>query len=80
MASNPVNIPSYRVPFLGQDGGNSREWFRYLELIGKRASTIGTEVSTSATAGAATALPPSPEGYLDVIIDGKQFKIPYYKP
>ena len=36
--------------------------------------------TTSATAGAATALPLAPTGYVDVIIGGSPMKIPYYAP
>ena len=38
----------------------------------------GQTVTTSATAGAATALPPTPEGYLTVSINGTARKVPYY--
>ena len=34
--------------------------------------------ATSANAGAATALPATPSGYLEVSINGTVFKIPYY--
>lgn len=34
----------------------------------------------SATAGAGTALPATPVGYVEVVIGGNPFKIPYYSP
>jgi hypothetical protein len=36
--------------------------------------------ATVGAAGSATALPANPEGYANVVIDGKEFVIPYYKP
>lgn len=35
-------------------------------------------ISTSATAGTAGALPATPAGYLSIVIDGVEKKVPYY--
>lgn len=34
--------------------------------------------STSATAGIASALPATPQGYLTIVVDGNAVKVPYY--
>ncbi|CAH1677798.1 hypothetical protein [Chelatococcus sp.] len=34
--------------------------------------------STSASAGAASALPSTPQGYLTIVVDGNAVKVPYY--
>ena len=43
-------------------------------------SLSGVATHTSATTGAATALPANPLGYVTLTINGQQVKLPYYKP
>lgn len=57
-----------------------------LDVAGVPAKTTAKDVantafgatSTSATAGAATALPAQPAGYVEVVIGGVVKKLPYY--
>lgn len=39
-----------------------------------------SSTSSSATAGAAAALPATPEGYIDIVVGGQPMKLPYYQP
>lgn len=36
--------------------------------------------ATSATSGSASSLPSTPQGYLQMIVNGETVKMPYYKP
>lgn len=69
-----MNAPHARVPIGDADGTPvlvAREWLNFL-------TNANAETSTSATAGAASALPATPAGYLTISINGRQFKLPYY--
>lgn len=41
---------------------------------------ISTGTADTAAAGTATALPPTPEGYAVVVVDGREVLMPYYLP
>jgi len=42
--------------------------------------TATSSVSSSATAGTGSALPATPQGYLQVTVNGVAYKVPLYKP
>lgn len=49
-----------------------------LDELRRRGISVGTQ-TTVGTAGAASALPATPEGYAQVIVDGVEVVVPYYK-
>lgn len=59
-------------------GGGSTTPTIYLGLAGSNLSVAGVPITTSATAGAASALPGVPVGYMTLYIDGAARKIPYW--
>lgn len=67
-------IPAARVPMTDKNGIVEREWYSLLE----REQYVGVP-ETSATAGAASALPATPEGYATFTLNGVQYLMPYYK-
>lgn len=57
----------------------NRIWFRFFDMLGKKVAIIDGENSVTATAGAAAAVPATPEGYLTIIDNtGVKRKVPYY--
>lgn len=68
-------IPHSRVPIVDKDGLITREWYEFLS----RDAVVGTP-ATAANAGAATALPATPESYLTVTVNGVQLVYPAYLP
>jgi len=61
------------------DSKFTRSWFRFFDTVSKKVSMLDGTQSTSATTGAASALPILPAGYMTIIgIDGNEYKVPYY--
>lgn len=40
----------------------------------------GATTATSASSGSGSSLPATPQGYLQMIVNGETVKVPYYKP
>lgn len=75
----PNNYISSREPIVdGDTKVFSRNWFRFFDAISKKVQILVGSVSTSATAGAATALPVKPAGYITINVNGTNYKVPYY--
>ena len=55
------------------------EWFRFFGKIVDRVKILTGTSTNSAVAGTAAALPALPAGYMTVILDGVEYKVPYYK-
>ena len=73
-AGNTVN-PLPQTDFLEQAPINrpTRAWIQFF------LNMLNNTSSTTATAGSAT-LPANPAGFMNVTIDGKPYKVPYYNP
>lgn len=61
-------------PKIGQ--GQIDDWL--YKLFTKARIILGSTSSTVGAAGAASALPATPTGYIEVNIDGTVYKVPYY--
>lgn len=63
----------------GKDDLFSRTWFRFFALVARKIAILDGTMTTTATAGAAAALPVAPAGYMTIIdISGVARKVPYY--
>lgn len=77
--NNEIIVLNARTPILDPKTGLvSREWFKVFEKMGYVVNLINGDLSLTATAGAAAALPATPEKYMAVRIDGVKYKIPLY--
>ena len=57
----------------------SRTWFRFFDGVGSRIKILTGVFTASATAGTASALPPTPAGYMTIVDNnGVNRKVPYY--
>lgn len=69
-----LKIPAATVPMVDPKTGlPNPDWYKFLERL-----PIAGEVATSATAGAADALPATPSGYHTQIINGAPKKVAHY--
>ncbi len=68
-----------RTPMVDQKGMIAQVWYRFIDKIREKANIIDGTSSNSAIAGTAAALPATPEGYMTIILDGTEYKVPYYK-
>lgn len=75
MATRP-KIPNANVPFLTADGRVAPEWYRAISQF----AHSGEVVTTVGAAGAASALPATPTGYLTVVVNGEVRQFPFYVP
>lgn len=82
MPSNQINANT-QVLEAGPDGkpGNffTRGWYRFFDMVQTKVRILDGTLSTSATAGAASALPATPAGYMTILdTTGAARKVPYY--
>ena len=68
-----------RTAMVDAKGMVSRPWFMFFDNIRTKVNILTSRITTSATAGAATALPATPEGYITIKLDGEDYKVPFYK-
>lgn len=72
MSLNPTNTPYPQVEFMDEQTKRpSRAWQQFFLNI------LNFNSSPSATTGAAN-LPAKPVGFINVTVNGKPFKVPYY--
>lgn len=81
---NPSNTQrigqlSSQQPLVNKDGTLTRQGYLLLDALSTQ-SLVGLTSATSATSGAASGLPATPLGYLEVPLNGVVVKIPYYNP
>lgn len=63
----------------GEDGADADQILQLLEL--NNPLVVNNQLTaTSATGGAASALPSTPAGYIEVVVNGTLVKLPYYNP
>jgi hypothetical protein len=83
MLNNQINAST---PVLEMNGGKmvnffTRGWFRFFDQVQTKIRILDGTNTTSANAGAATALPALPAGYMTIIdTTGVERKVPYYNP
>jgi len=72
MSLNPTNTPYPQVEFMDEQTKRpTRAWQQFFLNI------LNFNDSPSATAGSAN-LPAKPVGFINVTVNGKPFKVPYY--
>jgi hypothetical protein len=72
MLYNPQTQPYPQSEFLDKTTNRpTRSWQQWF------LNLLNFSSATSATAGSAT-LPANPVGFINVIVDGKPYKVPYY--
>lgn len=76
MSDNHINT---RTPITTDGSTVNRIWFLFFDAIKRKTDMFTGKVSSTATAGAAPALPATPEGYIVINIEGTDYKVPYYK-
>jgi hypothetical protein len=72
--SSPQINPYPQSEFL--DGGTKRPTRAWQQFF---LNLLNFSSATTATAGSAT-LPANPVGFINVTVNGKPFKVPYYNP
>jgi hypothetical protein len=72
--SSPQVNPYPQSEFL--DGGTKRPTRAWQQFF---LNLLNFSSATTATAGSAT-LPANPVGFINVTVNGKPFKVPYYNP
>lgn len=78
--ANDLIMISARTPVVDPDTGMiNRDWFRFFELMGRKAQVVDGDITLAAVAGTAAALPALPAGYMTINLAGANYKVPYYK-
>jgi len=69
---NPTNSPYPQVELIDEQTKRpTRAWQQFFLNI------LNFTSATTATAGSAT-LPAQPQGYINIIVNGQPYKVPYY--
>lgn len=82
MSNDTTNISANSPVLEGVDHVESRftqSWYRFFTVVLRKIRVLDGNTSDTATAGAATALPALPAGYMTINeLDGTPRKVPYY--
>jgi hypothetical protein len=74
--TNTQNNPNPQSPLLDEQTNRpTRDWQQFFLGI-----LNFTSASTATTGQAGLTLPASPVGFINITVDGKPFKVPYYNP
>lgn len=81
MPNNQLSISANTPVIAGTTNKFDRNWYNFFVLVLARVRMLAGTTSSTATAGAAAALPATPEGYLDFVhpTTGEAIKVAYYK-
>lgn len=72
LSNTPQQLPYPQTEFLdGQTKRPTRAWQQYF------LNLLNFSSATTATAGSAT-LPANPVGFINITVEGKSYRVPYY--
>jgi hypothetical protein len=72
MATRP-KLPPQTVPLVDAQGRVNIDWYRYLAQM-----PVAGDVETTAGAGGVAVLPPNPEGFVTITVNGEKKRQPFY--